>query len=67
MPLRFTYAHDKADPGDVSASLITLSERAEQLASAAHAAAFEELSQQAHALYQRLKAIGQKLQKAAGN
>jgi len=58
---------EKADPGDVSASMITLSERALELATAAHDAEFEELSQQAHALHQRLKAIGQKLQKASGN
>jgi hypothetical protein len=57
----------KADPGEVSSSLLDLSSRAEQLANAAHEAEFEELSQQAHALYQRLKAIGQKLQKATGN
>ena len=58
---------DKADPVDLSSSLITLSDRAEQLASAAHHAEFEELSQQAHALHQRLRAIGQKLQRAAAH
>jgi chromosome segregation ATPase len=57
----------KADPGEVSGSLLELSARAEQLAGDAHTAEFEELSQQAHALHQRLKAIGQKLQKATGN
>jgi outer membrane murein-binding lipoprotein Lpp len=57
----------KADPGEVSGSLLELSARAEQLAGDAHTAEFEELSQQAHALHPRLKAIGQKLQKATGN
>jgi methyl-accepting chemotaxis protein len=55
------------DPSEVSGSMLELSSRAEKLASDAHDAEFEELSQQAHALYQRLKAIGQKLQKATGN
>ena len=55
------------DMADVSSSVLGIAERAEQLASQAHDAQFEELSQQAHALYQRLKAIGQKLQKAGGN
>jgi hypothetical protein len=57
----------KADPAEVSTSMLELSSRAEKLAADAHAADFEELSQQAHALFQRLKAIGQKLQKATGN
>lgn len=56
----------QADPGEVSGSLLELSSLAQQLAADAHAAEFEELSQQAHALFQRLKAIGQKLQKATG-
>jgi methyl-accepting chemotaxis protein len=55
------------DPSEVSGSMLELSSRAEKLATDAHAADFEELSQQAHALHQRLKAIGQKLQKATGN
>ena len=57
----------KADAGELSHSMLELSSRAEKLAADAHAAEFEELSQQAHALFQRLKAIGHKLQKATGN
>ena len=55
------------DPGEVSSAVLAISERALTLAGAAHDAEFEELSAQAHSLHQRLKAIGQKLQKAAGN
>jgi hypothetical protein len=56
-----------ADPGEVSAAVLALSTRAEQLATAAREAELEEIATQAHALHQRLKAIGHKLQKAAGN
>jgi len=55
------------DPGEVSGAVLALSQRAEQLAAAARDAEFEEVATQAHALHQRLKAIGQKLQKAVGN
>lgn len=51
----------------VSVAVLQIAERSQQLAAAAHEAQFEELSQQAHSLYQRLKAIGQKLSKAGGN
>jgi len=51
---------------DVSAAVFALSERAERLAAAARQAEFEELATQAHALHQRLQAIGKKLQKAGG-
>lgn len=51
---------------DVSTTLLALSERASELATAARDAEFEELATQAHALYQRLQAIGKKLHKAAG-
>jgi chromosome segregation ATPase len=51
---------------DISTTLLGLSERASQLATAARDAEFEELATQAHALYQRLEAIGKKLHKAAG-
>jgi hypothetical protein len=57
----------KPDPGDVSAKVLALSERAEKLAATCREADFEELADQAHSLHQRLKAIGTKLQKAAGN
>jgi hypothetical protein len=57
----------KPDPGDVSAKVLALSERAEKLAATCREAEFEELGEQAHSLHQRLKAIGTKLQKAAGN
>jgi len=56
-----------ADAADVSASVLALSTRAEALAKSAHDAEFEELASQAHALHQRLLAIGHKLQKAAGS
>jgi chromosome segregation ATPase len=49
---------------DISTTLLALSERASQLATAARDAEFEELAAQAHALYQRLQAIGKKLHKA---
>jgi DNA repair exonuclease SbcCD ATPase subunit len=55
------------DPAEVSAEVLALSARAEQLAVAARDASFEELASQAHALFQRLKTIAQKLQRAAGN
>src|SRR5688572_6266280 len=53
----------KPDPGDVSAKVMALSERADQLSATCREADFEELADQAHALHQRLKAIGTKLQK----
>ena len=55
------------DPGDVSSKVLALSERADQLANTCREADFAELAEQAHSLHQRLKAIGTKLQKAAGN
>lgn len=55
------------DPGDVSTKVLALSDRADQLAGECRDAEFSELADQAHALHQRLKAIGTKLQKAAGN
>ena len=57
----------KPDPQDVSSKVLALSERAEQLAGSCREADFAELGEQAHSLHQRLKAIGTKLQKAAGN
>lgn len=57
----------KPDPGDVSAKVLGLSERADKLAESCREAEFAELAEQAHSLHQRLKAIGTKLQKAAGN
>jgi hypothetical protein len=51
---------------DVSTQLLALSERAAQLATSAREAEFEELATQAHALHQRLQAIGKKLHKAIG-
>ena len=54
--------------GDVSSAVLALSERAEVLAQDARAAEFPELADQAHALYQRLQAIGKKLKMTgAGN
>lgn len=56
----------QADALDVSSTVLALSERAEQLASLARESEFEELHTQAHALHQRLQAIGKRLQKAGG-
>ncbi len=56
-----------ADPADVSTKVLALSELADQLAGECRQADFVELAEQAHALHQRLKAIGTKLQKASGN
>jgi hypothetical protein len=55
------------DPVDVSTKVLALSERADELSASCRAADFVELAEQAHALHQRLKAIGTKLQKAGGN
>ncbi len=57
----------RPDPGEVSAKVLALSERAEQVATEAHTAGLDELATQAHALHQRLLAIGRKLGKAGGN
>jgi hypothetical protein len=53
-----------ADARDVSETVLALSSRAEKLATTAREAEFEELATQAHALHQRLQAIGKKLAKA---
>jgi chromosome segregation ATPase len=53
------------DPGAVSESVLALSARAEQLSATARDSEFEEVATQAHSLHQRLKAIAQKLQRAA--
>jgi predicted nucleic acid-binding Zn-ribbon protein len=52
------------DVRDVSTTVFALSDRAERLSVTARDAEFEELATQAHALHQRLQAIGKKLQKA---
>jgi predicted nucleic acid-binding Zn-ribbon protein len=52
---------------DISTTMFALSERAERLAVTANEAEFEELATQAHALHQRLLAIGKKLQRAGGD
>lgn len=57
----------KPDPAEISGKVLALSERAEQLAARAREASFPELAEQAHAVHQRLKALGTKLQKAGGN
>lgn len=51
------------DARDVSETVLGLSTRAEELATVAREAEFEELAMQAHALHQRLQAIGKKLAK----
>jgi chromosome segregation ATPase len=51
---------------DVSSMILALSERAEQLARTAREAELEEIHTQAHALHQRLQAVGKKLQQAGG-
>jgi hypothetical protein len=55
------------DPADVSAKVMELSQRADDLAGKCREADFAELGDQVHALHQRLKAVGQKLQKATPN
>jgi predicted nucleic acid-binding Zn-ribbon protein len=52
------------DARDLSESVLALSERAERLAATARESEFEELATQAHALHQRLQAVGKKLQRA---
>jgi len=52
------------DARDLSTTVFALSDRAERLAVTAREAEFEELAAQAHALHQRLQAVGKKLQKA---
>lgn len=54
------------DARGVSTTVFALSDRAEQLAVTARDAEFEEIATQAHALYQRLQAVGKKLQKVGG-
>lgn len=56
----------QADARDVGETVLALSGRAEALAVTAREAEFEEVATQAHALHQRLQAIGKKLQKAGG-
>ncbi|MEJ7599296.1 MAG: hypothetical protein WKG01_15425 [Kofleriaceae bacterium] len=56
-----------ADARDVSATVLALSSRAEALGNTAHVAEFEELATQAHALHQRLQAIGKKLALVGGS
>jgi DNA anti-recombination protein RmuC len=58
---------EQPDPAAVSTKVLALSDRADQLATSCRDADFAELAEQAHALHQRLKAIGTKLQKAGGN
>jgi hypothetical protein len=54
------------DARGVSTTVFALSDRAEQLAATARDAEFEEIATQAHALHQRLQAVGKKLQKVSG-
>jgi septal ring factor EnvC (AmiA/AmiB activator) len=60
-------AAQEPDTGEVSAKVLELSQRAEDLATSAREVDFAELADQAHSLHQRLKAIGTKLGKATGN
>lgn len=62
-----SHIHTPDAARDISAHLLALSERAAQLANGARDAEFEELATQAHALHQRLHAIGKKLHQAAGD
>ena len=61
-----TKGPSQADALDVSATVLAMSSRAEALATSAREAEFEEVATQAHALHQRLQAIGKKLQKVGG-
>jgi DNA repair exonuclease SbcCD ATPase subunit len=58
-------AEPRPDPGEVSAKVMALSARAEQVAADARAADLAEIAEQAHALHQRLQALASKLAKAA--
>lgn len=62
-----TTAPTAADARDVAATVLALSERAELLATTARDAEFEELATQAHALHQKLQAIGKKLAMVGGS
>jgi len=55
------------DPAAVSARVMELSQQADDLSKKCNDANFKELGEQVHALHQRLKAVGQKLQKASPN
>jgi len=55
-----------ADVHGISTTVLALSERAERLAGAAREAELEELATQAHALHQKLQAIGKKLALVGG-
>jgi hypothetical protein len=54
------------DARGISSTVFALSDRAEQLAVTARDTEFEEIATQAHALHQRLQAIGKKLQRVSG-
>jgi hypothetical protein len=54
------------DARNVSTTVFALSDRAERLATSARDAEFEEIATQAHALHQRLQAVGKKLQRVSG-
>jgi hypothetical protein len=56
-----------SDAQGLSAGILELSTRAERLAERAREAALEELATQAHALHQKLQAIGKKLALAGKN
>jgi len=55
-----------ADAREISEVVLGLASRAEALARSARDAELEEVATQAHALHQRLQAVGKKLQKAGG-
>lgn len=55
-----------ADARELSATVLGLSARAEALAASARDAELQEVATQAHALHQRLAAIGKKLEQAGG-
>nr|HEX4319056.1 hypothetical protein [Kofleriaceae bacterium] len=55
------------DVAEVSGKVLELSKRAEQLAETARDTKFEEVATQAHALHQRLLAIGKTLQRVVPN
>lgn len=61
-----TKGPSQEDARDVGETVLALSSRAEALATVAREAEFEEVATQAHALHQRLQAIGKKLQKVGG-
>lgn len=57
----------KPDLGEVSAKVMELADRANELHTSCRDADFDELAEQAHTVHQKLKSLATKLSKAGGN